>query len=312
VRADLVNADMEVRQKFPRRTAAKYRVESLKDVITGDVRSALGLLLGAVILVLLVAIVNVANLLLARATEREREIAVRAALGAARARIVRQLIVEGLVLAFAGAVAGWILAVWATRALIAAAPASLPRIAEIQMNLGVLGFTVATAAVSGVLFALSPACHLSADTFVGAIQGGTRSSAHRATRRVRNGLVIAEVALALTLMAGAVLLAKSLIRLERVEVGFSADRLVTASTVPPRSRYPEPANVVTFFDDLLARMKAIPGVVGASVTNSLPPDGLSETDSFVVEDRLPPPIAAPQSAQSSPWAMNTSMCSVHG
>jgi predicted permease len=289
VRADLANADREVRQKFPRRTAAKYRVEFLKDVITGDVRSALELLLGAVILVLLVAIANVANLLLARATEREREIAVRASLGAARARIVRQLIAEGLVLAFAGAAAGWVLAMWATRLLTAAAPASLPRTAEIQMDLRVLAFTITAAVVSGVLFAVSPAWHLSADTFVSAIQGGTRSSAHRATRRVRNGLVIAEVSLALTLTAGAVLLAKSLIRLERVEVGFSTDRLVTASIVPPRSRYPERANVVTFFDDLFARVNAIPGVVGASVTNSLPPDGLSETDSFVVEDRLPPP-----------------------
>ena len=289
VQADLANADREVRQQFPRRTAAKYRVEFLKDVITGDVRSALMLLLGAVVVVLLVAIVNVANLLLARAAEREREIAVRAALGAARARILRQLVIEGLALALVGAVAGMALAIWATRALVAAAPASLPRVAEIQMDLRVLAFALLTAMVSGVLFALSPAWHLSTSTSAAAIQGGMRSSGNRGTRRVRNTLVAAEIALALTLTVGAVLLTKSLIRLERVDVGFRADRLVTASVVPPRSRYPDAARVVAFFDDLLERVNAIPGVAGASVTNSLPPDGLSETDSFVVEDRLPPP-----------------------
>src|SRR2546426_890725 len=201
VQADLANADREVRQQFPRRTAAKSRVEFLKDVITGDVRSAPMLLLGAVIVVLLVAIVNVANLLLARAAEREREIAVRAALGAARARILRQLVIEGLALALVGAIAGMALAIWATRALVAAAPARLPRVAEIQMDFRVLAFTLLTAIVSGVLFALSPAWHLSTSTFAA----------------------------------------------------------------------------------------AIPGIAGASVTTSLPPDGLSETDSFVVEDRLPPP-----------------------
>jgi len=289
VQADLANADREVRQQFPRRTAAKYRVEFLKDVITGDVRSALMLLLGAVIVVLLVAIVNVANLLLARAAEREREIAVRAALGAARARILRQLVIEGLALALVGAIAGMALAIWATRALVAAAPARLPRVAEIQMDFRVLAFTLLTAIVSGVLFALSPAWHLSTSTFAAAIQGGMRSSGNPGTRRVRNALVAAEIALALTLTVGAVLLTKSLIRLERVDVGFRADRLVTASVVPPRSRYPDAARVVAFFDDLLGRVNAIPGIAGASVTNSLPPDGLSETDSFVVEDRLPPP-----------------------
>src|SRR2546422_6830898 len=289
VQADLANADREVRQQFPRRTAAKYRVEFLKDVITGDVRSALMLLLGAVIVVLLVAIVNVANLLLARAAEREREIAVRAALGAARARILRQLVIEGLALALVGAIAGMAPASWAARAVGAAAPARLPRVAEIQMDFRVLAFTLLTAIVSGVLFALSPAWHLSTSTFAAAIQGGIRSSGNPGTLRVRNALVAAEIALALTLTVGAVLLTKSLIRLERVDVGFRADRLVTASVVPPRSRYPDAARVVAFFDDLLRRVNAIAGIAGASVTNSLPPDGLSETDSFVVEDRLPPP-----------------------
>src|SRR5262249_14782334 len=121
------------------------------------------------------------------------------------------------------------------------------------------------------------------------MHGGARSSGRRATRRFRDALVTAEVALALTLTIGATLLAKSLIRLERVEVGFSPDRVVTASIIPPRTRYADPARVVAFFDDLFQRITALPGVAGVAVTNSLPPDGLSVTDGFVVEDRLPAP-----------------------
>jgi putative ABC transport system permease protein len=294
VKADLGIAGEEVRQKFPSTNATKYRVEFLKDVITGDVRPALMLLLAAVVVVLLVAIVNVANLLLARAAEREREIAVRIALGAARGHIARQLITEGLVLALASALAGWVIAVWATRSLVAVAPASLPRVAEIHMDLGVLGFTLLTAAISGILFAASPALNLSAHTFVETMQAGVRSTGRPATHRFRNALVVAEVALALTLAVGAALLAKSLMRLERVEVGFSPDHLVTASITAVGSRYPDGPRVAAFFDDLLGRVDALPGVVGASVTNSVPPDGLSETDGFVVEDRLPAPgLGAP-------------------
>jgi putative ABC transport system permease protein len=289
VRADLRIADEEVRQKFPSPNAAKYRVERLKDVMTGDVRPALLLLLAAVVVVLLLAIVNVANLLLARAVEREREMAVRAALGAGQARIVRQLVTEGLVLAAASAVAGWVLAAWATRALVAVAPASLPRVAEIQMDVRVLGFTVLAAAFSGILFAASPVLHLAAHRLVETMFGGARSSARRPMRRLRNVLVVTEVALALTLTVGAALLTRSLMRLQRVEVGFSPDHVLTASIAAPRSRYPDGPRVVALFDDLLERVHAVPGVVGASVTNSLPPDGLSMTDSFVVEDRLPPP-----------------------
>jgi putative ABC transport system permease protein len=289
VRADLKIADEGVRQKFPSANAARYRVEFLKDVVTGDVRPALMLLFAAVVVLLLVAIVNVANLLLARAAEREREIAVRVALGASRARIARQLVTEGLLLALAGAVAAWVLAAWATYGLVAMAPASLPRVAEIHMDLRVLGFTVLTAMGTGILFAASPAWHLLAHTFVETMQGGSRSAGHPAKARFRSALVVAEVALALMLAVGAALLAKSLARLERVEVGFSPDHLIMSSITPPRSRYPDDPRVVAFFDDLLERVGALPGVVGASVTNSLPPDGLSETDSFVVEDRLPAP-----------------------
>ncbi len=287
--ADLRMADADVQRKFPSRNPFKYRVEPLKAVLTGDARPALILLLAAVAIVLLVAIVNVANLLLAQAAEREREIAVRAALGAGRARITRQLLTEGLVLATAGAAGGWMLALWATRVLVATAPAGLPRLTEIHMDLRVFGFSLATAAATGILSGASPALHLSRRSFIETMQSGLRSAGRPVTRRFRNGLVIVEIALALALAIGAALLARSLARLQRVEVGFDTDHIVTASIGLARAKYPDGARVAAFFDDLLERIERLPGVSGAAVTNSLPPDGLSETDNFVVEDNLPAP-----------------------
>jgi putative ABC transport system permease protein len=289
VQADLSVAAAQVRQKFPSRNVTNYRVEPLKTVITGEARPALLLLVAAVGVVLLVAIGNVANLLLASAAEREREIAVRAALGAGRGRITRQLVTEGLVLALAGGVTGWIFATWATRALVSFAPANLPRLTEIQMDLRVFGFTLLAAAVSGVLFGAAPALHLSDQGFVETLQAGVRSSSRAAARRFRNGLIVTEIALALTLAIGAALLAKSLIRLQHVEVGFNAEHIVTASITPSVADYPSGPRVVAFFDDLLRRIETLPGVTSAAVTNSLPPDGLSETDTFVVEDGPPSP-----------------------
>jgi putative ABC transport system permease protein len=289
VQADLRMAEAQVRQKFPSRNVTNYRVEPLKTVITGDARPALLLLVAGVVVVLLVAIGNVANLLLASAAEREREIAVRAALGAGRGRITRQLVTEGLVLALAGAVAGWIFATWATRVLVNIAPTNLPRVTEIRMDLRVFGFTLLAAAASGVLFGAAPALQLSDRSFVETLQAGVRSSSRTAARRLRNALIVTEIALALTLAIAAALLAKSLIRLQHVEVGFSSEHLVTASITPPPADYPGGPRVVAFFDDLLRRIETLAGVSGAAVTNSLPPDGLSATDNFVVEDRPPSP-----------------------
>jgi predicted permease len=289
VQADLSMARAQTRQKFPSRNATNYRVEPLKTVITGDARPGLLLLITAVVVVLLVAIGNVANLLLASATERERELAVRAALGAGRGRIIRQLVTEGLVLALVGAVAGWILAAWATRVLVTFAPANLPRVTEIQMDLRVFGFTLLAAALSGVLFGAAPALRLSDQSFLETLQAGLRSSSPAAARRFRNALIVTEIALALTLAISAALLAKSLIRLQHVEVGVNSEQIVTASITPPAADYPSGPRVVAFFDDLVQRVETLPGVTSAAVTNSLPPDGLSETDSFVVEDALPSP-----------------------
>jgi predicted permease len=158
VQVDLARAAETLNQTFPIQSTPKYRTEFLKDVITGDARPALLLLFGAAIVVMLIAVVNVANLLIAQAAERQREMAVRAAVGAARGRILRQLFVEGLMLALAGAAAGWTFAVGGTRALVAAAPASLPRMTEIGPNIRVLWFTLAVAAASALLLPFLPHC----------------------------------------------------------------------------------------------------------------------------------------------------------
>jgi len=287
VQSDLMMAESEIRQRFPSFNPTKYRVEPLKTVITGDARPALLLLLAAVAIVLLVAIVNVANLLMTRASEREREIALRMALGARKGLITRQLVTEGLVLALAGGVAGWILATWATRLLVALSPPSLPRLTEIQMDLRVFAFTLLVAAASGIVFGASPALEVSDAGFVETMQSGMRSAGRRTASRFRNALVILEMALALMLAVGAALLAKSLVRLQQVDVGFSPEHILTASITPPHARYPDAPRIAAFFDQLLQRVENLPGVAGAGVTNSLPPDGLSETDNFIVEDNPP-------------------------
>jgi putative ABC transport system permease protein len=289
VQADLRRAQSEVRNRFPSRDETRYRVEPLDAVMTGDVRPALLLVTAAVTLVLLIAMANVANLLLVGAAERERELAVRAALGAGRRRLLTQLLVEGLVLAAVGAAAGWVCAIWATRALVAFSPPGLPRLDEIQMDSHVFGFTLVAAVVSGIVLGAVPALHVSDRGLLESVQSGLRSSARPAARRFRNGLVVGEIALALTVAVVAALLGKSLARLQHVASGITAEHVVTASVVPPAASYPRGPRLLAVFDDLLRRVETVPGVVASGVTNSLPPDGLSLTDSFLVEDRLPPP-----------------------
>jgi len=290
VRADLGNAWADVQGQFPSRHEheMRYMVEPLDALITGEIRPVLLLLAAAVMLVLVIAVCNVANLLLVGAAERERELAMRAAFGAGRRRLLVQLFVEGLVLAGAGAAAAWAVAVWTTRAIVTAGPPDLPRLADIRMDARVVGFGLITALVSAIVFGVVPALHVSDRRLLEAVQSGARTSARPAARRFRNGLIVGEIALALTVAVMAALLAKSLARLEHVNTGVTAAHVLTASVVPPAVRYPR-EQLASVFDDLLARIETVPGVTATGVTNSLPPDGLSLTDNFLVEDRLPAP-----------------------
>jgi putative ABC transport system permease protein len=240
----------------------------------GRVRPALLALLGAVGLVLLIACVNVASLLLARAIARQTEIGVRLALGAGRWRIARQLLTESLLLAALGGVAGLILGVWALEALLAMAPENLPRLGEVRLDAGVLGFTLLLSLLTGALFGLAPAWQAARQDVNATLkQSAARLSGHR---RLFNALVVAEIALTLAVLLGAGLLINSFLRLQRVEPGLDVDRLLTVTFEPPSARYNGDdwrAQRLNFWNQLSARVAALPGVEAVGAIDSLPFSG---------------------------------------
>ena len=242
----------------------------LKDLLVGDIRRPLQIFSGAVLLVLLIACANVANLLLARASGREREIAVRAALGASRRRLVRQLLTESALLSLIGAAVGLLLARWTVALLLAFAPAGrIPRTEMIRFDGWVIAFALAAAGGAGILFGLAPALRLTRRRFSGALLPGGRSVI-RGQERFRAALVVAEIALALVLLTGAGLLAKSFLRLRAVDPGFQPDNVVRLSVELPRSTYRTAAQLQAFHEDMLARLGPLPGVAAAGIVNWLP------------------------------------------
>ncbi len=260
-------------------------LKPLREELIGDVRTALYVLFGAVICVLLIANANVANLLLARASVRGKEIAVRAALGASRARIVRQLLTESVLLSALGGALGLLLAQWGTDALIKTIPQSIPRIGSIQLDGAVLVFTLLVSLATGVIFGVVPAWHASHVDLNSSLKAGTRTSGGGESKgRLRNGLVMAEVSLALVLLVCAGLLIQSFARLGRVQPGLRADRLLTARIALPEAAYPKNENIIAFFDQLLPRIRAIPGVEAASTIMPLPLSGSGMVTSFDVEE----------------------------
>jgi putative ABC transport system permease protein len=262
----------------------------------GKVRPALLVLLGAVGFVLLIACANVANLLLARAAARSKEIAVRTALGASRHRLVRQLLTESLMLALAGGVLGLLLAWWGVRSVAALNPANLPRADEIGIAPPVLLFTLGISVLTGLLFGLAPAMHASAVDLHGMLKEGGRGSAgDRGGQGLRRMLVVAEVALALTLLTGAGLLVKSFARLASVDPGFDPDHLLTFNLSLPDARYPSDSQRTAFFDRVLPAIAAVPGVRAAGATSVMPFGGGWTTASFEIEGYQPPP------RQPGPW-----------
>ena len=242
----------------------------LKDLLVGDIRRPLQIFSGAVLLVLLIACANVANLLLARAAGREREIAVRAALGASRRRLVRQLLTESALLSFVGAALGLLLARWIVPLLLAFAPAGrIPRMEMIRFDGWIIAFAVAAAAGAGILFGLAPALRLTRRRFAGALLPGGRSIMV-GQERFRAALVVGEIALALVLLTGAGLLAKSFLRLRAVDPGFRPDNVVGLSVELPGSTYDNPAELHAFHEDMLSRLGALAGVNAAGIVNWLP------------------------------------------
>ncbi len=236
------------------------------DRMVGDTRKPLLILLGAVGFVLLIACSNVANLLLARAAAREGEIVVRSALGAGRARIVRQLLTESLLLALLGGVAGMGLAAWALKLLVSAGPQDIPRLSEIGLDGVALAFALGISLATGVLFGLAPALQTSRSDLAAAIREGTRGSKGRGGTRARSVLVVVEMALAVVLLAGAGLLIRSFLGLQHVDPGFKAEGVVTFNVELPTSQYSDEARLRAVTALLLERMQRLPGVSAAGVT----------------------------------------------
>jgi predicted permease len=258
----------------------------LREDMIGDVRTALYILFGAVVCVLLIANANVANLLLARASARGKEIALRAAMGASRGRIVRQLLTESLLLSGLGGGLGLLFAQWGTDALIKTVPQNIPRISTIQLDASVLGFTLLVSLATGVIFGLVPAWQASHVDLNSSLKSGTRTGGGGEGKgRVRNALIMAEVALALVLLISAGLLIQSFARLGRVQPGLRTERLLTASLSLPDVAYPKNENIIAFFDQFLARIRALPGVESASTIVPLPLSGSNMVTTFDVEER---------------------------
>jgi putative ABC transport system permease protein len=287
-RADLDSVAATFKARFPDnyRNGFTTTLRPLRDEIVGDTGRALFVLLAAVGLVLLIACANVANLLLARAASRRKEIALRTALGAGRGRVVRQLLTESVLVALAGGAMGLVLAVWGVDALVAAAPDSIPRLREVGVDGRVAGFTALVSIATGLLFGVAPAFNASRAELSETLKEGGRSGAVAHGRGGRL-LVVSEMALSIVLLIAAGLLLRSFARLQRVQPGFEPGRLLTVRLSLPESRYPTFQKGDAFFDDLFARLRSAPGVGGIAAINALPFSGSGGSRSFRIEGRAP-------------------------
>lgn len=287
-RAELVALAARLERQFPETNRQMGAgLTPLREWHVGDVRRPLAILMAAVVLVLLVASANIANLLLARAGARSREIAMRTALGASKTRLVRQLLSESLTLATLGGAAGLLVGWWGTRLLVTLAADSLPRAAEVSLDseavLVALGVTVAT----GLLFGVGPALHLARQPTASALKEGDERAAGQSRRRGRglDLLVLGEVALATVLVFGAGLMVKSFGNLVLTDPGFDPAGRTSASFYLPPATYPEAERVLSFDRRLLERLRSLPGVEGAALASSLPLDGVQWSADFTVEGR---------------------------
>jgi len=254
-----------------------------------EIRPALLVLLGAVGFLLLIACANIANLLLARAASRQKEIAIRTALGASRLRILRLLMTESVLLSLAGGCLGLLLALWGTDALLALAPDNIPRMNEVGVDARVFGFTLAVSLLTGIVFGLIPAIHASKPDLNEALKEGSRGSTGSAAgKRIRSVLVAVEIALSLVLLIGAGLMIKSFLRLQQMSLGFNPDNVLAVNLSLSRSKYPEDRQQVAFFQAALERLQSLSGVQSAGATTGLPLTLTVSGSDFRIEGRPEP------------------------
>jgi len=277
-------------QQYPKsNTGRSEQVFSLHSDVVGDVRPALVTIFAAVIFVLMIACANVANLLLARATARQREIAIRTALGASRARIVLQLLGEGFLLSICGAVCGLFLAWWGIDLLRFFGPQDLPRLAAVSINGTVFSFTFVVTILSTLVFALIPALQLTRPNVNESLQSGSRGAVGPESHYLRRLLIITQVALSLLLLAGAGLLIKTFANLRATKPGFDPSNAFVADLILPKAKYPDPEKHRQFFEQTLPKLAALPGVEAAGAAFPMPFSGNDTGSTFSIAGQPPRP-----------------------
>ncbi|MGH9956522.1 MAG: ABC transporter permease, partial [Pyrinomonadaceae bacterium] len=269
------------------------RVVPLQEEVVGSVKPILLVLLGAVGFVLLIACANVASLLLTRSLSRQKEVAIRSALGASRWRVVRQMLTESVLLSLAGGVAGLLIAYLGVNVLVAALPEnqlnSLPFLKSLQIDTRILGFSFGLSLFTGMLFGLAPALQSSRLDLNEVLKEGGRTTSRGERQRLRSAFVVAEIALAVVLLVGAGLMMKSLLRLLQTNVGFNPQNVLTMAIALPPGKYADPTALVSFHQQLKERVQSLPGVMGAGTVNILPLQGGNTTRFMVEGDPVPPP-----------------------
>jgi putative ABC transport system permease protein len=287
-RADMTSIAGALAEEYPATNKEHWvTVGSLYDAMVGDVRKLLLLLLAAVGFVLLIACANVANLMLARASARQKEIAIRSALGASRLRIIRALIVESVTLALIGGALGLLIAYWGTGLALKALPDALPRVSEIKVDATVLLFTLAASVVTGVVFGLAPALQASNPNLNETLKEGGRSGSS-GRQGLRSALVVAEIAISLVLLVGSGLLIRSFVALNRVNPGFDDRNLLTFDVSLSSKEFAEAPKVRRFFKQLLEKIEALPGIQTAATTDLLPLNGNDSENQFFITNRPKP------------------------